>query len=233
MTPERSDAREPAREEQAREQERHAQAERIDSQQDGAVERLAGAAGQRQDRGQRRPHAGRPADREAGAGDHRADRTGGGASGLQPPFLLQQHPAEAGEHGAHEHDHQAGDDLECSPVLGQQVADGARAGAQRREDRAEAEHEGCGRRRDAACLIGQVVERDARDVREVGGHERPDARRDERDHAGCEGRAEPDGREGDLGEQRHWPRSRVRATRLAAEPRSAGRPAGRRPARGG
>ena len=212
----RREAREPAREEQAREQERHAQAERVDRQQDRAVERVAAAAGQREDRGERRPDARRPADAEARAGERRrrparpaCAPTAGGA----PAGTASRRSPRARRPSARSAAPETISSVRRCSVSASPIAPAPAPSAVNTAPKPSTNASGGDRH--AARLVAEVVERDARDVREVGRHERPHAGREEGDDAGGEGRAEPDRRERDLGEE-HRSRRRARAARRRA-----------------
>ena len=200
---------------EAGQQERHAQAQRVGDQERGAVGRVARRR-DRQDRGQGRADAGRPADGERHARHQRtAQRCRLGAD-VHAHLAPEQAPADADQHQAHEDDEHAADDLERAPVVDDEAAELRRADAERREDDGEAGDEERRRERHPAGVRAELLVRDAGDVREVRRHERPHARRDERQEAGRERRGQADGREGDGGE--HGRPTRGARRRRSARP---------------
>ena len=107
------------REEQPEQQERNAEPEAVGDQQERPVGRVAALGGEAEDRGKRRPDAGRPADRERETGQERADRapTGVRRMSTRSSRCRKRVPGEAGEHDAHRDHQEPGDDLERPAVV--------------------------------------------------------------------------------------------------------------------
>ena len=93
------------------EQEGHAEAERIDEEQEGAARRRVLGAGHRQDRAEDRADAGRPAEGEGEAEHVAAEEAGRLARHLQARLAVEEGDAEnAEEMQAHRRDDEPGDE---------------------------------------------------------------------------------------------------------------------------
>ena len=121
--------------------ERNAEAERIDREHAGALRHRLLRRRDRQDRGEDRADARRPAEREGKPHQIGAPQPDG-LGDLEPLLAHQQADrGQAEEMQTHDDDGDAGEDRELARIGAQHRADRAGAGAKRHEHRGKAEHE--------------------------------------------------------------------------------------------
>ncbi len=171
---------------EGRQQERHAEAQRIGGQQPDP-----GAGCQRRGRqhaGQHRPDAGRPAEAEGDADQRGGDRAAALARRPEAQVAHQRrHAQQAHLHEPHRRDEQAGDDGELVGPAPQQPADRGRAEAQQHEHQPEAQHEEDGQAQRPPTLGARRGEVGPRHPGDVARHQRQHAGRQERHQPPAEG----------------------------------------------
>ncbi len=137
-----------------------------------------------ENRGEDRSDAGRPAEGE-GQSHHISAEEAERLLHLRALFTIEQADLEEAEkvqpHRDDDHAREIGQKLQ---VLAQRLAKEARRRAERREDGAKAQDEEDGGKEDVAARAGaafrrEILHRHAGEEREIRGHERQDARRQE------------------------------------------------------
>ena len=139
----------------------------------------------------------RPPEGEGHAHGRRREHAEAGRRDVQSPLLLQQpRRHDAGDEQAHDDGDDARDLVETPLVVDERLADGAGAREQEREHEREAGDEQQRRPQHPPPVVGrrldQLARADARHQREVAGHQRQHARRQERQHPAAEGDDEPE-----------------------------------------
>ena len=148
-----------------------------------------GEGGGREDRAQGRADAGRPGDREGGAGDDRAALSGPLEERVDVPLAVEPGDEERGdEEDPHRDDQRRRDLGQRLLVILEEGAEAGGGQSEEDEDRREAGDEEQARDQDPAPAgVVEVGRGDAADRGEVARHQRQHAGREERDDARAEG----------------------------------------------
>jgi hypothetical protein len=142
-----------------------------------------------EDPAQRGADAGRPGDREGGAGDDRTALARAGEQGVDVPFPVQPFDVHRGdEQHAHRDQEDRADVGEQVLVVAQRLPERRSGQPEQDEDRREGEDEEEARRQDAAPIsLLDLADADPGDRRKVARDQRQHARGEERDQSGGEG----------------------------------------------
>ncbi len=170
--------------EQAGNDERHAEAQRIDRQEKRPLPDRLFRAGDEKDRAEDGTDTRSPADREGKAEQIGAHRARAVVDVDAERALEERYLEEAEKMEPHDDDHRAADRGEEERVARYKATDRRCGGAKSDEDRRKSEHERRGGQHDGAFghdlvgLSGQLIEAHARHVAKVGRHQRQDAGRE-------------------------------------------------------